>query len=425
MMKGLLNLLHPMALKKLIGSRKLRRSCQALLKSNVFASKRINSNEIIDVYFLVIHGSVWKLDQVYRLLEADPRFNPVIVVCPYKVFGDEAMFENMQSTLALFQRKGFKVISSYDEKEATWVDLHVLSNNKVIFFTNPHDVTFEQYSWQNFTNEVTFYVPYHHQIDAAQWYSQWQSPFHHSMSCLFYVDEFHRALAQKLMLNGAENVEVTGYPGAEALYTSTSQQDAWKHQEKRELRVIFAPHHTIEFDKNLGVCEFLNVAQTMKDLAIKYQDRIQFAFKPHPILRNKLDLHPDWGKDKTNEYYAFWENSANTQLAEGEYIDLFLDSDAMVHDSGSFLAEYLYVNKPTLYLCNETTRMRFNDYGLDCLACCSQGGQANIERFLEDVLQGKDELATQRQRFVSERLIPNGLPSESIYHSICRYVGVS
>ncbi|WP_322803472.1 CDP-glycerol glycerophosphotransferase family protein [Vibrio alfacsensis] len=423
-MNKLFNLLNPMVLKKLIVSRKFRRSYKALLESNVFVSKRLNINEIIDVYFFVIHGSVWKLDEVYRLFEQDPRFNPVIVACPFKVYGDDAMFENMHRTQALFNKKGFNVISSYDEKSETWVDIHQLSNNKIVFFTNPHDVTFEEYSWENFTSEWTFYVPYHHQIDAAQWYSQWQSPFHHSMSRLFYVDQFHKLLAKKLMLNCAGNVKVTGYPGTEAFYTSQSQQTTWKPQDKKKSRVIFAPHHTIEFDANLGVCEFLNVAQTMRELAIKYRDSIQFAFKPHPILRNKLDLHPDWGKEKTNEYYDFWENSANTQLADGEYIDLFLDSDAMVHDSGSFLAEYLYVNKPTLYLCNETTTMRFNEYGLECLSCCSQGGQNSIESFLEAVLQGEDEKAIQRQMLVSKRLIPQTLPSKSIYQEVCNQLGL-
>lgn len=422
MIRNLINLFNPLALKSLIISRKLRRSYRAYLKSNVFVAKRIDTSKSIDVYFMVTHGSVWKLSELYWLLDEDPRFNPVIIVCPFKVFGDDSMFKNMHHTKNQFVERGFNVISLFNDENKTWLDLHQISNNKIIFFTNPHDVTFKQYSWQNFTQELTFYVPYHHQIDAAQWYGQWQSPFHHSITRLFYVDEFHKSLAKRLMLNRADNVEVTGYPGTEAFYTQTPLHTSWKPQKTKMYRVIFAPHHTIDFEKNLGVCEFLNVALTMKNLAIKYQDRIQFAFKPHPILRNKLELHPKWGKEKTDEYYNFWEEGENTQLVEGEYIDLFLGSDAMIHDSGSFLAEYLYVNKPTLYLCNETTTTRFNDYGLDCLDCCTQGGKESIEGFIEDVLKGKDRKKAQRQAFISKRLIPSVIPSLSIYQEVCRQV---
>lgn len=53
-----------------------------------------------------------------------------------------------------------------------------------------------------------------------------------------------------------------------------------------------------------------------------------------------------------------------TQLDEGEYESLFYYSDAIIHDSSSFLAEYVFTNKPALYLMNpEKINSLVNDFG--------------------------------------------------------------
>ena len=44
-------------------------------------------------------------------------------------------------------------------------------------------------------------------------------------------------------------------------------------------------------------------------------------------MKVKLYSHPDWGKIKTDKYYDFWTENSNSSLEEGEYIDLFIDTD--------------------------------------------------------------------------------------------------
>lgn len=58
----------------------------------------------------------------------------------------------------------------------------------------------------------------------------------------------------------------------------------------------------------------------------------------------------------------------NSMLSEGDYIDLFLSSDGIIHDSGSFIAEYLYTRKPALHtMTNPKTYEEFNEIGKQCL----------------------------------------------------------
>ena len=102
----------------------------------------------------------------------------------------------------------------------------------------------------------------------------------------------------------------------------------------------------------------------MLDLAQQYKGKIQIAFKPHPILKQKLYLHPEWGQKKTDKYYQTWQNSENTQLESEDYIDLFLTSDAMINSSVSFTAEYLFTGNPGLFtLKDDIIQSKFSRLG--------------------------------------------------------------
>lgn len=157
----------------------------------------------------------------------------------------------------------------------------------------------------------------------------------------------------------------------------------------------------------------------MLEMARKYRDHIQIAFKPHPLLRNKLiDL---WGKEKTDEYYSKWKGSENTCVQEGEYVDLFKTSDAMIHDSSSFIGEYLYVNKPVLRTVKDKLDMTaHNKFGVECIKRHYLAySEQDIEDFIKNVINGIDPLKESRTQFLNDVLIPkNGLPSDNIIDDI-------
>lgn len=156
----------------------------------------------------------------------------------------------------------------------------------------------------------------------------------------------------------------------------------------------------------------------MLELAEKYRDEIQIAFKPHPLLRVKLERL--WGKTKTDIYFSKWQNMPNTELHEGKYEDLFLSSDAMIHDSGSFVFEYLFVNKPVMRTIYDVPlEAMFNDLALSCLDQYYKGySEHDIELFIQNVIRGIDPLKEQRTKFVNDVLMPHGNPSQNIIDDI-------
>lgn len=145
----------------------------------------------------------------------------------------------------------------------------------------------------------------------------------------------------------------------------------------------------------------------MIELAIKYQDKIEIAFKPHPVLYDRLI--EKWGESKAYEYYAQWENMSNTFICKGMYFELFAFSDGMIHDSCSFVGEYLFVNKPVMYVCRnkDIPEGINNEFGIACFEQHYHGyGINDIEKFINMLLNKKDPMLDKRTEFVKANLYP-------------------
>ena len=156
----------------------------------------------------------------------------------------------------------------------------------------------------------------------------------------------------------------------------------------------------------------------MLDIASKYRKNVLLIFKPHPLLKAKL--YKLWGKEKTDIYFLLWKEGENTSISEGEYVDLFLTSDAMIHDSGSFVTEYLFVNKPVMRTINDLPLdKQFNDFALSCLDNYYKAyNKQDIDNFIQNVINGIDPLKEKRTKFVNEVLMPKGSPSQNIIDDI-------
>ena len=57
--------------------------------------------------------------------------------------------------------------------------------------------------------------------------------------------------------------------------------DPWKEQSINKKRIIYAPHHSLSVSNSfISISCFLEVCDFMLELADKYQDKVQIAFKP-------------------------------------------------------------------------------------------------------------------------------------------------
>ena len=382
------------------------------------ALEKTKEKSQLNCVFFVLESSVWKYDRIYQIMSNDDRFNPTILVCPVVDYGEEVMIKKMDSCYNFFCQKGYNVLRSYNKDKGVFFDARML-NPDIIFYTNPYKSQIDKrYYITNYKDILTVYVPYFMNCSVVKGFSN-NLPLHNLVWRKYVETEYEYQLSRVEQDRHGENVVKTGYPGIELLIDSEYKPKSkpWKLDDPKLKKIIWAPHHTIQKSKYGHTC-FLEYCDFMLEMVKKYENEVQFVFKPHPILRSKLELY--WGKEKTDAYYKKWISLPNSTIHENDYIDLFLTSDAMIHDSGSFIVEYLYVNKPVMRTVNDMPLVeQFNQFGLDCLKqYYMSNSKEDVEQFIQNIINGVDPMKGQRTKFVEEVLMPSGSPSQNIIKDI-------
>lgn len=386
------------------------------------AVKRKKNKYPLRCAFLVIDDSIWKCDAIYRHMEMDEHFDPMIIVCPIVNRGREFMLEKMQSCYNMFKSKGYNVIKSYNQLTDEYIEFKEFDID-ILFYTNPYKGLIDnRYYVNKYKDILTVYIPYYINgtNDNEMAYNQ---PIH-NLCWRYYVESpIHKYLAEKFSFAKGKNVVISGYPGIEDFinpdYIPT---DSWKVKENKLKRIIWAPHQSIEISGSVNYSTFLQYAEFMLEMAEKYKEKVQFAFKPHPLLKNRL--YAKWGKEKTDAYYQRWNSMPNTMISDSDYHDLFITSDALIHDCGSFTIEYLYLDKPVMRLMNGLDpKSMFGDFGM---ACISQHYLAykreDIENFIVNVINNKDSKHEERRDFIKSNLYSEILPSKLIINDILKSI---
>ena len=361
--------------------------------------KDMRKKDKIKVLFVVSQLAKWKTENLYQAMKMHPRFDPMIGVALGIVDYPTMEAEKLNQLLGYIKEKGY----SYTELRLTAdIENRIKPDiifyqeasggiNSYIFFTSLHNVLFcySCYGILTLTDKELYNSPY--QNICWQWFVE--SPL--------IID-----YAKTVMSNRAKNLVFTGSPISDELLSDKEDfTDPWKPQSQPKKRIIWAPHHTIGIGKEeISYGCFLQIAEDMKKLAEKYKDCVQWVFKPHPSLKQKL--YYLWGEERTNAYWAFWADSDNCQLEGGKYTALFKYSDAMMHDCASFTVEYLYMQKPCMYLVNGKAHP-LNDLGSACYDLYYKGHNLDeIELFVNNVIHGVDPMKEKRQHFFNEYLLP-------------------
>lgn len=365
-------------------------------RSIPYKVKRIRKKERIKVLFIISELSVWKTETLYLKMLKHPRFDPII-----------GLTMSVEAPLSKEELRQYLEQKEYNYVELTpYVGPNSVSPD-IIFYQKPYIGSYlKNLLYDHCFDSLFCHVGYAFNSLNTDWaihpelyYACWQ---------IFFENQVSIAERSPLMRNGGKNLVNTGLPMMDDLILPKSHYlDPWTQLGPHK-RIIFAPHHTIgdAHLKGIGFSTFLDNAEFMLSLAIKYQDQVQWAFKPHPLLYNNLIRV--WGKAKTDAYYEQWSLMPGCQVETGKYEGLFAYSDAMIHDCASFTIEYLYTHKPVLYLtkdsehCASLTKFAAQAFDLHYKAKT----QSEIEHFVLDVIAGKDQMKEARELFYQEQLCP-------------------
>lgn len=356
------------------------------------------------------NASQWKYEVLYSELSKNPRFCCVVVIIPN--FQKPQWQEDFHAVFSLFSKKEYNLIKGYDLKTKIFLEAEEL-NADIIFYSQARD-PFDKYFMTRFPNSLPVYVPYTIFCNEDPDYA-YNKPFHNLLWAHFVPSPKHLECSMAFSIFKGKNTYDVGYTGCDVFHPIFRDKfftpSVWKSNKPVKKRIIWAPHHTIgelrlDGDHSGDHSTFLTFSKFMQQMAVKYSDKIELAFKPHPNLKQKLFEHPNWGRERTIEYYNAWGDSENTSRNEGRYESLFVQSDAMIHDSVSFMAEYIFLKKPVMYLVKDKikTRKTMNEFGLLTLDLHELGhNEEEVETFIKGVISGKkDKKIEKKQEFLED-----------------------
>ena len=382
---------------------------------------RIRSRGQARVVFFASNLSMWRYQSLMEMMMEDARFEVRLIIAPFKFYSEELSRSSVARLRAYFEAKG---IDYTDITQTSGMDPEFLKDfhPDLLFYPQQYShMLDDSVDFSAFRNRLVCFYPY----GLSTFDTAWQSALRMTNTAwkLFFPSVAHKINAQKWLYGKGDNIVVVGDPDYDR-FMASSDDSVWKKQDRRKKRIIWAPHFTISSGGKFSRDSFLWLHSIMLDLAKKHSDEIQIAFKPHPHLLGALYSHPDWGKQRADSYYETWANLPNGQLEDGDFIDLFNTSDALIHDCGSFTAEYLYTAKPVMFVSThiETELGQLSDFGKMALNAHYHGSsESDVASFIENVvLGGSDTKAPERQSFRTNYLVPPGGKgvAESTYEDI-------
>lgn len=367
--------------------------------------KKVLSGEKIKVGFLHQYATSSQAYSIFDAMLESDIFDPYWIVNPDVLRSKENFdFQYHRTRITLIGKyKQERVLDGYDYKKNKFIDYSDMFD--LATTTNPYDHMshkfFQILYWAQ--KMPMFYISYFYMGRCFVTINNLKQETFNYFWKVFAENDYVKELAKKHQLIKGENIDVVGYAKMDALQVVKK-----KKEKRKKKKIILAPHHSIG-ENELECGAFLSFYDTILELPAHYPD-IDFIYRPHPILKERLQNK--WGKEKTEDWLNKMLSFPNVYLSEdAEYFDLFINSDALIHDCGSFMAEYLFVNHPCAYWMKSTANYDkiYTTFGHKCLdAHTLIYNKKDLFIFIDEVvIKGNDDKKTYRKRFSHDNLMIN------------------
>lgn len=306
----------------------------------------------IRVLFLCNNTAKWKCQSVYECMEASGVFEPVVAITALGEMGareDDELQSVFAEADAFFDELGDRHVRACSLLPRHYEDLRRF-NPDIVFFPEPWAIKHPQTTAEVSHFALPCYVPYFvtaHIIPEKQCLT----PMHRYLFAYFTQNVNMATIYEDSIswLFRSYRTISTGHPALDML--GMPNLDIGGVQAPENM-VIYAPHYSIQISDhrhpNWRIGTFLETGRFVLDYARRHP-KVNWVFKPHPQLRNALQISGLWTEEDIDDYYAEW-GRIGTVCTDGNYQDLFLKSKAMITDSGSFLIEYGITGKALIHL---------------------------------------------------------------------------
>ena len=320
---------------------KVKQNLTYIAKNQKKVLKKLKNKKLLNVVFHVYDESKWKSQSVYELMEKDERFNPVIVVtknCAIKENSNYQTSEDVKKCYKFFKDKGMNVEYGYDTDKDEFIPFEKFHPD-IIFYSHPWYVYKTQGPVMCSKFALTFYVPYF--LPASEQWHEYGLRFHKYIFRHYVPTELTKDYYSKNMENGGKSLVVVGHPILDDYHNKEQKEDKY---------IIYAPHWTVS-GENLRFGTFDWSGAKILEFA-KMHKELNWVFRPHPLMYKFILLSGFMSKEEIDKYFNEWKSFALFSEG-GDYMDLFLESYAMITDCGSFLTEYFVSVKPVIHLISD------------------------------------------------------------------------
>jgi len=414
------------------------------------AREKVKKKEKVRVAFLPISAAQWPAEDLYRKFESDERFDVMIVPMPLMDRDAEARNRTYKENCLYFDTEKYNFYQIYDE------------NNEEIkgwdYLGGTPDIVIHVTSWDNAypdvyrtdkypLNVIQIYVPYgmyladnkdgSYALDVIYNKDVMNICTRVYMDSLVNLQEF-----RKYQLLEGKNIVFSGYSKMDYFYKkhnyvpeNISQLWSGRLEEVNCKRVIIAPHYSVGVQEDSGLIAYATFDKNYAfwpELIKEYEGKVTFLFKPHPNLAKNCVLSGLFDSyESYDRYIDELESMPNCHVVcEGSYLEYFDTSDAMIMDSGSFIGEYIYANRPLLYLTK--SGQYFNKLGNEAMNIhykCKGEDFDGIRDFIEEVVLKENDINKEsRKKFFEENLdylsINGCLAGEMIYKDVLHMLGI-
>lgn len=387
---------------KFINSKLVRRPDYSLALEKV--REKFQKKEKIRVAFYVSENSKWNAEELYNLLEKSDEFEPFILVSllSYVHSGDDVTRNNLEENYNFFLNSGKEVYKAYDIDKKEYIDIAKFSPD-IVFYQQPWGVpeVHEVESISKFA--LTCYFHYGIVLfDSAVDYK----PFYKKLFLNFVSEQM---LVDGFLKQGVDNAVVIGYPKLDVYRTMSLNTQSTK-------TIIYAPHFSYSPKSILRIGTFERTGIKMLEFAKKHSE-FNWIFKPHPVLRNELMHDKKYGAKFIDYYYGEWAKIGKN-YEEGNYFNLFNNTDLMITDCAAFLLEYMPTGKPIIRFENSKSE-KLSDFGKQVVDATYRASNFNkFEVFFNSLFEKNEDSLKQRRKEITDFALSGGSSSQKIINEL-------
>lgn len=365
----------------------------------------LKNKKKVKVAFLQMYAtSCQNLCIFERMLRSDV-YDPYFIVNPDVARSYENLIEQYEKTIKMLTEKygSERVLLGYNIETKEFTDY---SNEFDLMNTNnPYDVMAHKYFKINYWGRKCipiFYISYFYMGRCPVTAENFTQHHFNYIWKIFVENESAVSIAKEVELIKGKNVILSGYPKMDEYFSL-------KEEENKKKIVIIAPHHTIYDNGWVSVGSFLETNAIIKELP-KLFPQIEFVFRPHPILFETLKR--TWKKNEIDSWLKDFLSNGNTSYStEGNYLQLFKNSSALIHDCGSYMAEYFYTGKPCAFMIKSSLDLdkSLTTFGKECVENhYPLKNEEDFVRFIQDVvIDRKDYKKQERDIFAKQKVMIN------------------